>query len=38
MDELPETQDTLEGNALQKAQYVFQKFNVPCSQTIQDWK
>ena len=29
-DELPETQDTLEGNALQKAQYVVDKYKVPC--------
>lgn len=29
-DELPENQDTLEGNALEKAQYVYSKFNVPC--------
>lgn len=30
LDELPETRDTLEGNALQKAEYVFTKFKVPC--------
>ncbi len=29
-EELAETQDTLEGNALQKAEYVFNKFNTPC--------
>ena len=29
-DELPETQTTLEGNAKQKAEYVFQKFNIAC--------
>ncbi len=29
-DELPETSDTLEGNALQKARYVWQHFGVPC--------
>jgi XTP/dITP diphosphohydrolase len=29
-EELPETQDSIEGNALQKAQYVFDNFHVPC--------
>jgi XTP/dITP diphosphohydrolase len=29
-EELPETRDTLEGNSLQKAEYVHQHFNVPC--------
>lgn len=29
-EELPETRDTLEGNSLQKAEYVFEKFNIPC--------
>lgn len=29
-EELPETQATLEGNALQKAQYVFDHFHVSC--------
>jgi XTP/dITP diphosphohydrolase len=29
-DEIPETADTLEGNALQKAQYVFDKFQINC--------
>lgn len=29
-EELPETRDTLAGNSLQKAEYVFQHFNVPC--------
>jgi XTP/dITP diphosphohydrolase len=29
-DELPETQDTLEGNALQKVQYVVDQYKVPC--------
>lgn len=29
-DELPETQPTLEGNALQKAQFVFDKYKTPC--------
>src|SRR6478735_42664 len=28
--ELPETQDTLEGNACQKAQYVFEHFEINC--------
>jgi XTP/dITP diphosphohydrolase len=30
LDELPETQDTLEGNSLQKADFVFNKYNIPC--------
>jgi XTP/dITP diphosphohydrolase len=30
LEELPETQDTLEGNALQKALFVFNKTSVPC--------
>lgn len=29
-DELPETQDTLEGNALQKARYVWDNYGVSC--------
>jgi XTP/dITP diphosphohydrolase len=29
-EELPETRLTLEGNSLQKAEFVFQKYNVPC--------
>jgi XTP/dITP diphosphohydrolase len=29
-EELPETRDTLEGNSLQKAQYVFTNFSIPC--------
>jgi XTP/dITP diphosphohydrolase len=29
-DELPETQDSFEGNALQKAQFVFDRTGVPC--------
>lgn len=29
-EELPETQNTIAGNSLQKAQYVFDKFEVPC--------
>ena len=29
-EELPETQPTLEGNSLQKAEYVFQNYKVPC--------
>jgi len=29
-EELPETSPTLEGNSLQKAQFVFQKYKVPC--------
>jgi len=27
---LPETRDTLEGNSLQKAEYVFEKYDIPC--------
>jgi XTP/dITP diphosphohydrolase len=29
-EELPETRDTIEGNSLQKAEYVFQKYHVAC--------
>lgn len=29
-EDIPETQDTLEGNALQKARYVYEKFGVNC--------
>lgn len=29
-EELLETQQTLEGNSLQKAQYIFENFNLPC--------
>ena len=29
-EDLPETQDTIEGNAEQKARYVFEKFRMPC--------
>ena len=29
-DEIPETSDTLEGNALQKARYIFDKFQLNC--------
>src|SRR5688572_8876608 len=29
-EELPETRPTVEGNSLQKAEYVFQKYGVPC--------
>ena len=29
-DEIPETQNTLAGNALQKARYVYDKFNLNC--------
>lgn len=29
-EELPETQPTLEGNSLQKAEFVFDNFKVPC--------
>jgi XTP/dITP diphosphohydrolase len=28
--EIPENQDTLEGNALEKAHFIFSKFQVPC--------
>ncbi|MDD4922379.1 MAG: non-canonical purine NTP diphosphatase [Bacteroidales bacterium] len=30
LDELPETQETIEGNALQKARYVYEKFGMDC--------
>ncbi len=29
-EELPETRDTLEGNSIQKAEYVFERFHGPC--------
>ena len=29
-DEIPETADTLEGNALQKAEYIYTKYSVDC--------
>lgn len=29
-DEIPETSPTIEGNALQKAQYIVEHFNTPC--------
>ena len=29
-EELPETRDTLEGNSLQKAEFVFNKYKFPC--------
>lgn len=29
-EEIPETQDTIEGNALQKARYVYEKYGVDC--------
>jgi XTP/dITP diphosphohydrolase len=29
-EELPETQDTLEGNARQKARFVFDRYKIPC--------
>jgi XTP/dITP diphosphohydrolase len=29
-EELPETQNTLEGNSLQKAEYILQHYNTPC--------
>jgi XTP/dITP diphosphohydrolase len=29
-EELPETRDTLEGNSLQKAEFVFDNYNLPC--------
>ncbi len=30
LDELPETQNTLEGNSLQKADFVFNKYHISC--------
>lgn len=29
-EEIPETQDTIEGNASQKAQYIYDKYNINC--------
>lgn len=29
-DDIPETADTIEGNAIQKANYVTEKYNLPC--------
>ncbi len=29
-EDIPETSDTIEGNALQKAQYVFDHYHIPC--------
>lgn len=29
-DEIPETQETIEGNALQKARYIFEKYGMNC--------
>jgi XTP/dITP diphosphohydrolase len=29
-EELQETQDTIEGNSLQKASFIFNKYNIPC--------
>ena len=29
-EDIPETQPTLEGNALEKARYIFKRFNLPC--------
>ena len=29
-EDIPETSDTLEGNALQKAEYVYKKTGLPC--------
>lgn len=28
--DIPEEQDTLEGNALQKAEFIYEKFSIPC--------
>ena len=30
VEEIPETQDTLEGNAIEKARYIFEKYSLPC--------
>ena len=30
LEDIPETSDTIEGNALQKANYVLENYNVPC--------
>lgn len=29
-EDLPETRETLEGNSLQKAEYIFERYKVPC--------
>jgi XTP/dITP diphosphohydrolase len=29
-EELPETQPTIEGNSLQKAEFIFSRYNIPC--------
>ena len=28
--EIPETQDTIEGNSKQKVEYIFERYNIPC--------
>lgn len=33
-EDIPETSDTLEGNALQKAEYVYKKTGLPCFRMI----
>ncbi|MBN2523031.1 MAG: RdgB/HAM1 family non-canonical purine NTP pyrophosphatase [Bacteroidales bacterium] len=30
IEEIPETMDTLEGNAIEKANYIFKKYSLPC--------
>ena len=30
MDDIPETQPTLEGNAMQKARFIYDRFHMPC--------
>ena len=29
-EEIPETQETIEGNAIQKAKYIFEKYKINC--------
>lgn len=36
--DIPETADTLEGNALLKARYIFDNYHLDCLPTIPVWK
>lgn len=36
--DIPETADTLEGNARQKSRYVYEHYGLDCLPTIPDWK
>ena len=37
-DDIPETADTLEGNALMKARYIHERYGTDCLPMTQDWK